>query len=220
MATPAYDPPYESPIEDIFAINVVKYLHEDTDFDKQVEVRTIAGAFRLDFVIRRNGKRVAVECDGRDFHDDYRDEWRDAMIFGADAVDVIYRLPGCCIFSIIEHVLQRMAKEDTELFSDRGQIILDKLASNSEAADLDRLQRFKEDREFYERETRKGLARLSQGMLFSMRQTRVAQPGQRVFWPYYYNKARDYLSKGICCLDEMIAAHMAELRQSKERGPK
>ena len=32
-----YDPPYDSPIEDIFAWNTVKYLSEQTVLSKQVE---------------------------------------------------------------------------------------------------------------------------------------------------------------------------------------
>jgi len=75
-----YDPPYESPLEDLFAWNAVKYLGETVAFDKQVEVDTICGKFRLDFLAVSPESRVAFECDGVEYHEPRRDEWRDAMI--------------------------------------------------------------------------------------------------------------------------------------------
>lgn len=79
-----YQPPYDSPIEDAFAYYfVMKYAAEDVDLTTQVEASTICGKFRLDFVLcAREGFRAGVECDGKDFHNPSRDEWRDAMILG------------------------------------------------------------------------------------------------------------------------------------------
>ena len=45
-----YLPPYESPLEDLFALNFDKYLAEGVTVTKQVEVKTFCGAYRLDFV--------------------------------------------------------------------------------------------------------------------------------------------------------------------------
>jgi len=45
-----YDPPYESPLEDCFAWALSKYLRPGTNLQKQVEVKTICGDFRVDFV--------------------------------------------------------------------------------------------------------------------------------------------------------------------------
>ena len=126
---PAFDPPYDSPIEELLAQNALKYLAEDCRFQKQVEVPTNWGTFRLDFLIERRGQRIGVECDGRDFHDEYRDEWRDALILGTGAVDVMYRLRGCDLVYHIEDILFLMSGADPMLFSERGQINLAKLAS-------------------------------------------------------------------------------------------
>lgn len=35
---PCYEPPFDSPIEELFAHNAVKYLDEECHFEKQVEV--------------------------------------------------------------------------------------------------------------------------------------------------------------------------------------
>jgi hypothetical protein len=75
MIRPIYNPPYDSPIEDRFAENLVKYLRDDVDLSTQVECKTICGDFHLDFLITSgNGAKVAIECDGKEFHDSYRDE--------------------------------------------------------------------------------------------------------------------------------------------------
>ena len=76
-----YDPPYESPLEDTFARGLSKFLRPGTNLEKQVEVTTICGDFRLDFVATTMaGRRVAYECDGAEFHDAQRDEWRDSVV--------------------------------------------------------------------------------------------------------------------------------------------
>ena len=59
---PFYDPPYDSPLEDIFAWNFVKYAGDMEALDKQVPVHTIAGTFILDFVAKLGGEIIALEC--------------------------------------------------------------------------------------------------------------------------------------------------------------
>lgn len=128
---PLYDPPYESPIEDIFAWHAVKYLHPGVRFDKQVWVNTICGRFRLDFVAERDGYRVAFECDGESFHDELRDECRDAVIVWGGEVDAIYRLRGVDITYHIEDVLALCASRDPVIFSERGITNLRRLMSST-----------------------------------------------------------------------------------------
>ncbi|MEW6619874.1 MAG: hypothetical protein AB1422_11160 [bacterium] len=126
-----YSPPYESPIEDKFAYNLVKYLADDITFEAQVEINTICGRFRLDFVASTaNGKKVAFECDGKDFHEESRDEWRDAMILGGGEMDTIYRFRGSDITYHLEDLLYFVSRCDPELFSHRGFINLERLSSN------------------------------------------------------------------------------------------
>ncbi len=87
----------------------------------QISVNTLCGRFILDFVINgSNGSRTAIECDGKDFHNFSRDEWRDAMILGEQHVDVIYRLRGADLVHNITDVLYIMSIEDPYLFSERG----------------------------------------------------------------------------------------------------
>lgn len=128
---PLYDPPYESPLEDLFAYNIVNYLDESVNFQKQVEVETICGTFRIDFVASHEGKKVAFECDGKDFHDLSRDEWRDTMILGAGVVEEIYRLRGSDIQYHLEDCLYLISQREPDFFSERGHINLERLASDA-----------------------------------------------------------------------------------------
>lgn len=129
LTGPFYDPPYESPLEDLYAWNAIKYLDSSVDFQKQIEVDTICGTFRIDFIADHDSKKVAFECDGKKFHDQSRDEWRDAMILGSNAVDVIYRLRGRDLTYNMEDCLFLISKYDPEIFSQRGLINLEQLAS-------------------------------------------------------------------------------------------
>jgi hypothetical protein len=130
----SYDPPYESPIEDTFALALAKYVELETAVEKQVDVQTICGTFRLDFLATApNGFRIGYECDGKEFHsgpDWVRDEWRDAMILGAGAVDAIVRVPGPGIFYHLEDVMFLLSKWDRTVFSERARLNLERLASD------------------------------------------------------------------------------------------
>lgn len=117
---PFYDPPFESPIEQAFAWHIVKHLDAAATFEKQVDVRTLCGYFRLDFVASSQGRRVGLECDGAEYHDGLRDECRDAVILGAGHVDVVYRLSGADLHYRMEDVLAALVVAEPGLFSARG----------------------------------------------------------------------------------------------------
>lgn len=103
---PTYDPPYDSPIEDIFAYNLDKYLPAGTDVARQVEVPTQCETYRLDFVCPCGARIIAFECDGQQFHEDEdRDQWRDSLIMATGRVNAIYRVSGRLIFHQIERAL-------------------------------------------------------------------------------------------------------------------
>ncbi len=123
-------PPYDSPLERLFAHHLVKYVHDEADLRKQVPISTICGTFRLDFVLQRGIKRVVFECDGRDFHDPIRDEWRDGMILGAEAVDVIYRFRGSDLTYHLNDCLFVISRWEPDIFSPRGLLQLEALASD------------------------------------------------------------------------------------------
>jgi len=127
---PYYNPPYDSPIEDDFAYNIVKYLEPKSKLIPQFEVKTICGTFRIDFVIQGPAGLIGFECDGKDFHDQSRDEWRDAMILGTKAVESIYRLRGSDIYYRLEDILYIVSLWNPELFSASGIINLETLASD------------------------------------------------------------------------------------------
>src|SRR5947208_837210 len=92
----AYDPPYDSPIEEILAWNLSKHLGEDVILDKLAEVKTPFATFYLDLVaITPKGLRIGFECDGKDYHTSpLRDECRDALILAVKSVAAIYRFRG------------------------------------------------------------------------------------------------------------------------------
>ena len=127
---PIHEPPYDSPIEDIFAYHLVKYIRPDAKLDKQVTVETPKGIFRLDFVVSVNGRQIGIECDGEKFHDPWRDEWRDALILGAGFVNDIVRISGKTICGRVHICLLRLSTLYPQMFSDRGKKNIETLATN------------------------------------------------------------------------------------------
>jgi len=121
----------ESPLEELFAQNIEKYLSPNAEIYPQFPVKTLLGNFRLDFVVEVMGKKVGFECDGKEFHDDYRDEWRDGMILEAGGVDIIYRFRGKDIFSFLEDCIYVVFENDPWLFSDRYPHFFEKLVHRS-----------------------------------------------------------------------------------------
>lgn len=125
-----YNPPYDSPLEDDFAYNIFKYFDKSVEIIPQFEVKTICGTFRIDFVARTGSGLIGFECDGKDFHDQSRDEWRDAMIMGTKTIASIYRLRGADIYYRIEDILYIVSLWNPELFDSRSIINLEILASD------------------------------------------------------------------------------------------
>jgi hypothetical protein len=94
-------------------------------FYSQFRVETIAGKYRLDFLaISPGGGRIAYECDGKEYHNSQRDEWRDAMILGSGAVDAIIRIRGKDIAWHLDDVAYILAQWNPEIFSKRSMINL------------------------------------------------------------------------------------------------
>lgn len=88
---------YESPIEEALGERLRGLLADGVVLRSQAWIETTAGRFRLDLMVTAPGMRLAIECDGRDFHDGRRDEWRDAMALGDDQADAVVRFRGCDI---------------------------------------------------------------------------------------------------------------------------
>lgn len=128
---PIYSPPYDSPLEDDFAYHITKYLEPTISLIPQYEVKTICGIFRLDFMVDTLSGKIGFECDGKDFHDVSRDEWRDSMILGSKGVDAIYRMRGQDLYYHINDILYFISRWNPELFSHRGLVNLHTLASDA-----------------------------------------------------------------------------------------
>ena len=104
-----------------------KYLSSDVKVSKQVEVQTQHGQFRLDFVLYSINEKIAVECDGRDFHDVFRDEFRDAILLGEEHISTIYHFRGCDLTYHPDDCIWLMSFIDSGFFSKRGHIHLNQL---------------------------------------------------------------------------------------------
>ncbi len=142
---PEFEPPYDSPIENDFAYNIVKYLDEGVTFKKQVSVDTVCGRFRLDFMAHRSRRCIGFECDGKEFHHNEvfvspRDRWRDALILETGVIEVIYRFPGKDLVYNINDCLFILASCQPQLFSERGIENLRVLASDDVKKQLSQMQ--------------------------------------------------------------------------------
>jgi hypothetical protein len=124
-----YRPPFESPIEDAFAWVLSKHIGEQVELLPQVEVKTFAGSFRVDLLARSPNRRIAIECDGRDYHDYRRDMFRDSIILGETSIDGVYRFRGTDICGPLEDSLYSFSTLEPGLFSRRGHKNLRQLAS-------------------------------------------------------------------------------------------
>jgi len=86
---------YESPAEECLGERLRSAINPAASFQTQVWVDTWAGPFRLDILlIDKNGRRIAVEVDGRKSHEPVRDHWRTVFIVGDRQADVVYRVPA------------------------------------------------------------------------------------------------------------------------------
>jgi hypothetical protein len=191
----------DSELEDLFAYNLDKYLSSDVKLLQQVEVSTICGKYKLDFVAKlSNGQSIAFECDGAEFHDARRDEWRDAMILGEKEISTIYRFPGSALFYHMEDCLYFLSRWEPHLFSSSGLVNLKRLAS-PKALDADESRSF--DRAFviYPPSEASGPY-----MMTLERHTIDAPAEKRSFLKYAFEYAQ---SSGISDLDKIMAQHLA-----------
>ena len=77
-----------------------------------------------------NGVKIGFECDGKEYHDSSRDDWRDAMILGGGHVDSIFRFRGCDLTYHLEDLLFIVSRYEPNIFSKRGLLNLSNLASS------------------------------------------------------------------------------------------
>jgi hypothetical protein len=120
----------ESPLEELFIENLEKYISPNAEIIPQFEVETITGVFRLDFVLLINDRKIGIECDGLGFHDEWKDEWRDAIILGSKQIDTIYRFRGKDLHTFLSDCIFLIYCFDKDLFCDRYPLIAPQLISD------------------------------------------------------------------------------------------
>jgi very-short-patch-repair endonuclease len=109
----------ESPLEELFIYQLEKHLSHLTEIIPQFEVQTLAGCYRLDFVVTVNGRKIGFECDGKNFHDEWRDEWRDGLILGTETIETIYRFRGTDLYRYLDDCIYIIYHFDNDLFNER-----------------------------------------------------------------------------------------------------
>ena len=125
----ATDPASESPIATEIERQLSKHDLERTEFRREFPAPTEWAAFRIDIVLISEGRRVAIECDGAEFHDEFRDELRDSLILGSGVVDTIWRLPGADIHNHVHDCLCLIDHYDGFIFDQRTRTVLSSQAS-------------------------------------------------------------------------------------------
>jgi hypothetical protein len=115
-----YEPPYDSPLEEQLALFLPKYIEDESKFFKQYQVETPRGIFKLDFLVYSPKGKFGFECDGKDFHDYYRDLFRDALILGSSDIISIHRITGKDIHNRLEDAIFAISKVEPDAFSERG----------------------------------------------------------------------------------------------------
>ncbi len=181
----------ESPIESEFANHLLKHLRDDLALEAQVEVKALGNKFRLDFVVR-DDCRIAFECDGREFHEDFRDEVRDALLLGEDCVDVVYHIDGSFIHYHLYDLLYLISQWDGKIFSERGKMILSSLRSEFMRSDFVNCS----DKSCY-----------ILGGSFVRRRTRIpSEMRPKEHWRHLHKRAREHSGKSFSELMELLSS--------------
>jgi len=112
----------ESPLEQLFQLLLTKYLHPKAMLVPQAPLKTQRGKFRADFLLTTaTGVRLVLECDGKDYHDELRDGFRDAFTLASKCADYVYRFPGSVINLKIWHALFALYYQQPGVFSEYGE---------------------------------------------------------------------------------------------------
>lgn len=115
-----HNAPYESPIEQYLFTKLRSHLLPTVAFTPQVSYGTQCGVFRVDGVLVFEQQKIALECDGAEYHDSYRDEWRDAILLGENHVNAVLRFGGSNIIDVPLVCLSDISRWYSEFFWDRA----------------------------------------------------------------------------------------------------
>jgi len=115
---PALIGAYESPAEECLGERLRSAINPTASYQTQVWVETTVSRFRLDIVlVDKTGRRIAVEVDGKEFHEPVRDHWRTVFIMGEGLADVVYRVPASDLKINLVGVLAGLASLEPLCFS-------------------------------------------------------------------------------------------------------
>jgi very-short-patch-repair endonuclease len=128
----------ESAIERLFMEEVVKYLENGTKIGQQFEYLTKIGKFRVDFIIRKDDTEYVVELDGKEFHDEQYDLWRDSFLLGEKKIKSIVRIKGKDITYSLNESLYFLSKTFPNTFSKRGKLNLSTLIEPKNKETIDK----------------------------------------------------------------------------------
>ncbi len=110
----------ESELEELLLNQIVKYLHEETEIIPQETLNTENGKFRPDFILKRGDLRVVLEANGKNYHDDFTDSLRGALILLHTDISSIFYLRGYDIHYDFHSVVFAVSEYVPEIFSERG----------------------------------------------------------------------------------------------------
>lgn len=124
--------PFDSPLEERFADALRPHIAADVRVNQQQVFYTVLGRFVIDFVFTfPDGFRLAVECDGAEFHERTADAWRDAALISEHRIDLMVRLDGRFLYAVPADVLYLLSTIAPGLVSARGRQNIEKLSTGA-----------------------------------------------------------------------------------------
>lgn len=125
-----YEPPYANALHESFAWHAAKYFSEAVSLRCEVAARAENEEVTLDFVAQCGARTLAFWCDDDARYDINARLKRDAALLRAGVVDAIYRLRSSDLAAHLEDCFYLLSRRESEFFSERGVLILGRLASN------------------------------------------------------------------------------------------
>jgi len=127
----AIGPEAESPIATIMEEKILLHLSKEYHIEREYECPTPWANFRIDLVITNGKSKIGIECDGKEFHNPFNDETRDALILGMGLVDTIWRFRGKDIYFAVYDCVYLLSRLEPDLFTVRGKQVLESQACHS-----------------------------------------------------------------------------------------
>jgi hypothetical protein len=122
----------DTPIERAFEAAYYKHARTGYPLKAQVNFDTFCGRLCVDFVVRLPDRTIGFECDGKPFHEKFRDEIRDAILLGDKHLDVIYHFGGAELHYAPEFALLFVLEHEPELFQERTESVLHRQIETSD----------------------------------------------------------------------------------------